>query len=407
VNWFIITAAYPPDEGGIADHTVALARELAARGDRVWIIAGSGPDGGGLGGQAVKVRRFPGHFGLRAIFLMSRELLRVPKPRQVVIQYVPQAFGPRVRADGRRMRGLPLSVCLWLQFLRGKVWTMFHEIVALPGTGRSLAMRLVVRTTYWMLRLVVRKSSRIFVAAPVWADVIREVTRTMRLVEWLPVPSNLPTQVDSLRVEKVRRILLGEDAITLIGHFGTLRGVVTEILRPVVHRLLDGRPERRFVAIGSGSSAFAAECRALWPGLAARILATGNLPPEQAAEHLAACDVMIEPYPDGVSSRRSSTMGPLALGCVVVTNDGPWTEPAWRESGAVVLAASPDPVLLSEKVEDVLRTRPKLGERAARFYDAEFSLRHMVAVMTGAEAAATVPAERLADIGAQLNWVKS
>lgn len=407
MNWFVITAAYPPDEGGVADYTVALARELAARGDRVWIIAGGGPDGGGLGGEAIKVCRFPGHFGLRALLLMSRELLRVPKPRQIVIQYVPQAFGPRVRSDGRRMRGLPLSLCLWLQLLRPRVWTMFHETVALPGAGRSVAMQLVVRITYWMLRLVVRKSSRIFISAPVWADVISEVTRSKGLVEWLPVPSNLPTQVDASCVEKVRRTLLGADATTLIGHFGSLRGVVTEILEPVVHRLLDGRPERLFVAIGSGSSAFAAECRALWPGLAARILATGNLPHEQAAEHMAACDVMVEPYPDGVSSRRSSTMGPLALGCVVVSNDGPWTEPVWRETGAVVLAASADPVLLCEKVEEVLRTRPNLSERAARLYDAQFSFRHTVAVMSGAEAATAAPGGRLAEIGAQLTWMKS
>lgn len=41
---------------------------------------------------------------------------------------------------------------------------------------------------------------------------------------------------------------------------------------------------------------------------------------------------------------------PLALGCLIVTNDGPWTEPVWRESGAVALAAGPDAGLLAAKL---------------------------------------------------------
>ena len=407
MNWFIVTAAYPPDEGGIADYTVALSRELVARGDRVWIIAGDGPDGGGLGGDRVKVCRFPGHFGLRALILMSWELWKVPKPRQVVLQYGPQPFGPRSRASKRRFRGLPLTFCLWLQLMRGKVWTMFHEVVSLPGPQRSLAMRLFVQASYWMLRLTVRKSSRVFVAVPVWADVILEVTGKDVPVEWLPIPSNLPVQVDPSRVAQVRCDLLGQDATTLIGHFGSMRGVVTEILEPMIRRLLEGKPDRRIVLIGSGSEALAARFRALWPELASRIVAAGNLPRDQTAEYVAACDVMVEPYPDGVSTRRSSTMGPLALGCVVVTNDGPWTEPLWRESGAVALAVSSDAGLLCERVEEVLRSRPALGARAAQFYDSKFSLRHTVAVMTGAGSAVSLSGSKESDMSVQLALVKS
>jgi hypothetical protein len=370
-------------------------------------MAGQGPDGGGLGGDRVKVCRFPGHFGLRALILMSWELRKVPKPRQIVLQYLPQPFGPRSRPGKRRFRGLPLTICLWLQLLREEVWTMFHEVVSLPGPERSLALRLFVQVSYWMLRLAVRKSSRVFVAAPVWADVILEVTGKDVPVEWLPIPSNLPVQVDPSRVAQVRCDLLGQDATTLIGHFGCMRGVVTEILEPMIPRLLEGRPERRFVLVGSGSGLFAAKCRALWPELESRIVAAGNLPHDQTAEYIAACDVMVEPYPDGVSTRRSSTMGPLALGSVVVTNDGPWTEPLWRESGAVALAVSPEAGSLCEKVEEVLRSGPALGARAAQFYDAKFSLRHTVAVLAGAGSAVGVLGSKAAGIGLQLARIKS
>ena len=33
--------------------------------------------------------------------------------------------------------------------------------------------------------------------------------------------------------------------------------------------------------------------------------------------YLAACEVVVEPYPDGISSRRSSTMAPLGAGLPV------------------------------------------------------------------------------------------
>ena len=75
-------------------------------------------------------------------------------------------------------------------------------------------------------------------------------------------------------------------------------------------------------------------------------------------------------------------MGPLALGCLIVTNDGPWTESVWRESGAVALAAKPDAGLLVAKVEEVLRTRPALGERAAQLYAQRFSLGCLVDAIT-------------------------
>src|SRR5262249_15544445 len=132
VNWVIVTAAYPPDEGGVADYTVLLANALAAMGDEVWIFAGSGdqPD---ERSPHIHVRRFPGHFGFRALRQMSTALDELPSQRQIVLQYVPQAFGPRAWRNARRFRGVPLSLCLWLQTLREPVWTMFHELVAVPG----------------------------------------------------------------------------------------------------------------------------------------------------------------------------------------------------------------------------------------------------------------------------------
>jgi hypothetical protein len=233
-----------------------------------------------------------------------------------------------------------------------------------------------------MLNLTLRKSSRVMVATPALAEVIREVTGAEPATEWLPVPSTLPVRIEPARVAELRRRLLGEDGETLLGHFSSYRPAMADLLYPMVESLLRDQAKRRLILIGQGSEDFAAKCRAAWPELASQLLATGNLPAQQAAEHLSACDVVVEPYLDGVTTQRTSTMGPLALGCLIVTNDGPWTESVWRESGAVALAAKPDAGLLVAKVEEVLRTRPALGERAAQLYAQRFSLGCLVDAIT-------------------------
>ena len=47
---------------------------------------------------------------------------------------------------------------------------------------------------------------------------------------------------------------------------------------------------------------------------------------------------LIQPYPDGVTSRRTSVMACLSQGRAVVTTAGRLTEPLWPASGAVALA---------------------------------------------------------------------
>ncbi|MFP2934740.1 glycosyltransferase, partial [Pyxidicoccus sp. 3LG] len=99
------------------------------------------------------------------------------------------------------------------------------------------------------------------------------------------------------------------------------------------------------------------------------------------AAHLAACDVLVQPYPDGVSARRTTAMAGLALGRPLVTNNGHLTEPMWRELGAVALVegTSPEPlVAATERLLADAGARTTLGERAARVYRERFSLERTV-----------------------------
>ena len=71
------------------------------------------------------------------------------------------------------------------------------------------------------------------------------------------------------------------------------------------------------------------------PAIADRMHATEGLRGEELSVHLSACDLMIQPYPDGISTRRTSAMAALLHGRAMVTTIGRLTEPLWSESGAV------------------------------------------------------------------------
>ena len=60
--------------------------------------------------------------------------------------------------------------------------------------------------------------------------------------------------------------------------------------------------------------------------------AAGYLSPAELSAHIAACDLFVQPYPDGITSRRTSAMACLSRARPVVTTTGHLTEPLWAEN---------------------------------------------------------------------------
>ena len=91
--------------------------------------------------------------------------------------------------------------------------------------------------------------------------------------------------------------------------------------------------------------------------------------------------MLIQPYPDGVTTRRTSVMAGLANGCAVVTTDGKLTEDVWRAAGCVAMAPAGDTAALCTRTRELLAeqsAREALQARAAAAYDAYFALRHTI-----------------------------
>ena len=275
--------------------------------------------------------------------------------------------------------------CAWLASLReAGVWIMFHE-VALPWQRLNrLKANAGAVVTRLMANLLIARADRVFISIPSWAPMLRAMSPYWRgEAAWLPIPqmSRYPSRTHSAK----KRARLGHVPLEakLIGHFGTFGSPIVPLLRLAVRQVMQADPKRLALFVGRGSEVFVRGFEDD-PGLRHRMTATGELPLPDIAAHLLACDVLIQPYPDGVSSRRTTIMAGLALGLPVVTNEGPLSERLWRASGAVRVTSSPCHFV--EAVDEVLADpaqASQLGERGRDLYDRCFSLDRTVKTLLG------------------------
>ncbi len=326
-TWHLVTPEFPPG-GGVADYTAILAAGLADAGDRVhvWYPAPGAPPADAATDRGVITRHLPDRFGRNSRAMLERALSATPGI--VVVQYVPGAFGAR---------GMNVPFCRWLARLRRDgtdVRVMFHEPFFYFGVSRPWrnALAIVQRA---MAAILLRAGTRIYYSTETWRSLLAPYGPQAG-VEVLPIPATIPTEVPAGAVAQARARRGGG---FLIGHFGTYGDHVGRELDLILPPLLRRLPGARVVLVGEGSEMFA---RRLPADLRERIESTGRLPGAAAAAALRACDLLVQPYPDGVTTRRTSVMGALTTAVPVLTTAGPLTEPVWAQTSAVALAPAGD-----------------------------------------------------------------
>lgn len=373
MSWHLVTCEYPPDVGGISDHTAQLASGLAAAGDEVHVWC---PGQDRAPRARVHVHATLGSFGPADLERTGHEMDACAGPRQLVVQWVPHGFGHR---------SMNVGFCLWVA-RRARRGDRIHVVVHEPylefsrGPWRHLAMALVHRV---MTVVMLRAAHRIWLSTPAWEAHLRPYLLGRRTdMRWLPIPGcegSCGSDAAAAATAALNR--------PLVGHFGSYGDLVAPLLEERLVGLMASDTRPAVLLVGTGAEAFCDRLLVEHPDWEGRLHATGYVPSDRLGDHLAACDLLIQPYPDGVTTRRTSVMTGLARGCPVVTTTGHLTEPLWAEQGAVALVDVRDPARFAAAAEELLRdgdARGRLGARAREVYDAHFSVSRLVHTLRAA-----------------------
>ncbi len=362
-----VTGEYPPLVGGIGDYTRHLVQELVHLGIEVGVLTrrGATPTEKAASGRAVTVFPEVERWRLPVLELVRR---RATGFDLVHLQYQAAAFdlgaaGP-LMADWLRWRGGPPVV------------VTFHDLrvpYLFPKAGplRSAAVRRLARRAH---AVVVTNAAdahqvRAWVGDAPSAPAVRVI----------PLGNNVPTALPPDFDRQVWRARWGvQPGEYLMVHFGLVNRSkgIPALLRAHDRLLRAGLPVRLLFLgepLGASDPTNAEHLREIEALIAELNLGngwtgwTGRLPPEEIAAGLAAADVVVLPYQDGASLRRTTLITALAHGCAVVTTTPEAPIPLLQPDHNVVFARRDDPGDLARRIALVLRredTRRRLARGA-------------------------------------------
>ena len=375
--WHILTSEYPPDVGGVSDYTRQVAEGLANAGEEVHVWCPR--PAAGRGTRAVRVHAVLGNIRPSDLRRAGDQLDEFTAPRRLLVQWVPHGFG---------YHSMNVWFCLWLlrRSMSGDlVELMVHEAYSdfRRGPIRHLVMACVQRV---MTVLLLLTASRVWIATPAWERRLRAYALGRNVsITWLPVPGCVSP--DDGALSDIVRKRYATEGTTLIGHFGSFGRDVTSLLDAWLPAVMAHAVQPSLLLFGSGSDAYRDRLLDQHPEWATRIHSAGYVPRSLLAEHIAACDLFVQPYPDGITARRTTTMACLSQGRPVVTTGGPSTEAFWSNTGAVALADVHDPdrgvAAVAALMEDPQR-RQALGAQGRALYLRAFDVSHVVGTLKAA-----------------------
>ena len=370
-HWHVVTPELPPVCGGVGDYVAQVATALAESGDRVTVyvpsatLRWSAPDG-------VEVMHLDDRFGSRSTRAITGRLNRDAGAR-LLVQYVPAVFG---------RRGTNVGFCRWLLSRRHAgvdVRVMFHEpYLYLRWRPDHIVTAFTQRA---MAAILLDAATQVYLSTDTWRRYLSRLRPgIIQSAVTLPIPSAIPCVDASHAVRATRSGFIGQSTY-LVGHFGSYGDHIAPMLRATFKDLLASDSRIAIMCTGDGSDRFVKRFVASNPAVRPRIVACGRASAEDVSVQLQSCEVLLQPYPDGVTTRRTSVMAGLANGRTVVTTDGKLTEDVWRASDCVSLTPAGDAVALAHRTRELLSdvsAREMFQSRASATYQSCFALRHTI-----------------------------
>ena len=375
--WHIVTSEYPPDVGGVSDYTRQVAEGLARMGDEVHVWcprAAEGPATPGL-----HVHPDLGHIGPADLKRFDERLNAFPAPRRLLVQWVPHGFG---------YHSMNVWFCVWLA-RRARAGDAIELMVHEPylefrrGPFRHLAMACVHRL---MTMVLLRASRKVWMSIPAWEPLLRPYALGRDLpMQWLPVPGCVADA--SAAHAAAIRLKYSAHGRPLLGHFGSYGMEVTRLLDTRLAPLMEDPLAPSLLLLGSGGERYRDTLLDRHPSWSTRVHAAGYLSADDLSAHIAACDLFVQPYPDGISSRRTSAMACLSQARPLVTTKGHLTEALWLEHEAVVLVDLADSTAFARVAVQLLHdrgARQRVARRGRLLYQSAFAVDRVISALRAA-----------------------
>jgi len=361
-----------------------IAKALAKAGDAVHVWCGA-MVGDTPRAPGVTVHRELGRFSPRDLRHAGKLLDKFPAPRRLLVQWVPHGYG---------YHSMNVFFCFWL-WLRAKVRPktkrdqveiMFHEVWLLFGI--SWKANLAATAHRVMVALLKRAASKLWISCHAWREFLQP---TKAPVGWLPVPSTVPDHAPPESIAAVRRRCCEGGVSRIVGHLGIGDALVEKQLRQLAPGLLRARHDVSFLRIGKRSEQFAQELQKECPDIGARVfssesLGSGTLTADEISAHINACDLMVQPYVDGISTRRTAAMAALANGRALLTTSGHSTESFWLACDQLAMVPACDTHKLMTRAQQLLDNDPargRMAEAGKQLYHAMFDVSVAVQLLRG------------------------
>jgi glycosyltransferase involved in cell wall biosynthesis len=364
----MITCEYPPQTGGIADYSCEIAAGLSQAGIPVRIWTPGNEDRTTRLSSRVTVVRSLGRFGLPSLVRTARKMRRAGAGRRLLLQWEPVGYG---------FLSVNVPFCLWIawQALSGaQLIVMFHETFL--SYSKKTPKRFVAATLQRLMAfLLVQSARKVFVSTESGAAALGKLSLTRTKVQPLPVFSNINSGPDS-SARICRRDFVSEGE-TLVGHFGRYNRQTEALVIPAITALLRRSKSIHVLFAGECAGAYYKALLDTCSEVKHRVHSAGLCTPAEVSSVFAACDFMFQPYPDGITTRRSTAMAALANGCFFVSNKGTASEELWHRTAAVHLLRGRTPEEQAGEMDSIARSPERIArgaEEAAEFYRHNFSV---------------------------------
>lgn len=371
-----VTGEYPPMVGGVGRFTAELASALQTQGAQVSVLTDEQ-----VTAESVAVRVLPGRrsWGWRILSDIPA-CARAIGAEWVHIQFQTAAYGmhPAINV---------LPYFLRRHGLRA-AWT-YHDLrvpYLFPKAG--------ARVRNWVTRLPLRAADAVVVTNQSdWESVQGQVQHGQ--LHRIPIGSDIESRRFTAEERYQRRAARGYGGEQLVlGYFGFLnasKGGLT-LVETLAALAADGR-DVHLLMIGervgaSDETNFAylqrVEAAVADHGLDGRVQWTGHQSDAEVAADFNAIDVLVMPYEDGMSMRRSTLTAALANGCAIVTTHPQAPTPELVADSDLLLVPPRDPAATAAAVRRIAadsRLAEKLrvnARKAARQFSWEvIAARHL------------------------------